>query len=385
MRRSGGLATILVVTVCLGAPVPAAERPCASPEAAAYLPADGLTAGERFARARSLARDGKYSDAIGEYRRLSQDHPQNVDYLFGEAQALHWSGQHDCALRLVSRARELAPDYEDVWKLEYRLLRQAGRPGDRFEAFHAAASARFPGAPWLQAGRMPGKARWRWETGINRETLDNGAADWQNIYAHLDRRSPGDLLLSLTLTEHRRFSRADEQIAIGAGFKPTASWTVTAGLTLSPDAAFLPESVIDAGASRQLGDGWVAGLGLRHRSYAQNEVRTLGVSVERYFGNFRAAWHVDDTHLASSSSITHRGVLDYYAPSGSRYGLTLATGDEVEIAAPGQLLEMQITAVSLSGRHPLKDRLSILWRVGTHRQDSFYRRNHAGLSLAGEF
>lgn len=384
-RSSASVAAIVIATACLCGAAYADERSCTLPEDPAYVPVEGLTAAERFGLARSLAQEGRYDRAIREYRRLSAEYPQNVDYLFGEALALHWSDRNGCALRLASHARELAPDYEDVWKLEHRLLQQSGRSGDRLESFRAAARARFPGAPWLKAGRPSDGASWRWETGINRETLDNGADDWQNVYAHVDRRGADDLLFSLTLAEHRRFSRADEQLALGAAFRPAANWTVNAGLTLSPNALFLPESVVDAGASRQLGNGWVAGASLRYRSYPGNDVSTWGVTVQRYFGNFRAAWHVDNTRLASSSSFTHRGVLNYYAATGSRYGLTFATGDEVEIVAPGQLLEMQITALSLSGRHPLGDRLSILWRLGTHRQDSFYRRNHVGLSLAGEF
>ncbi len=385
-RSSASVAAILVASACLCGAVSADDGPCTlTEEKPAAVPVEGLTAAERFGLARSLAEEGRYDNAIREYRRLSAEYPQNVDYLFGEALALHWSGRHGCALRPASRARELAPDYEDVWKLEHRLLQQSEPSGDRLESFRRAARARFPGASWLRAGRKPHEASWRWETGINRETLDNGADDWQNVYAHLDRRTSGDRLLSLTLTEHRRFSSTDQELAVGAAVRPAASWTVNAGLTLSPNAVFLPERVVDAGASRQLGNGWGAGLSLRHRSYPENDVSTWGTNVERYFGNYRVAWHVDNTHLASSSSFTHRGVLNYYAPSGSRYGLTFATGDEVEVVAPGQLLEMQITAFSLSGRHPLGDRLSILWRLGTHRQDSFYRRNHAGLSLAGEF
>jgi YaiO family outer membrane protein len=174
-------------------------------------------------------------------------------------------------------------------------------------------------------------------------------------------------------------------MAIGAASKPAGFWRVGGALRLSPNADFLPELVVDAGASRQLGNGWTTGVDLRYRSYAEDAVSTWGLNVEHYFGSFRAAYHIDNTRLSSSSSFTHRGVLNYYSQSGSQYGLTIAAGDEVEIIAPGQLLEMDISAVALSGRHPLGERLSVLWRAGTHRQGSIYRRNNVGLSIAGEF
>jgi len=46
---------------------------------------------------------------------------------------------------------------------------------------------------------------------------------------------------------------------------------------------------------------------------------------------------------------------------------------------------MDTSAIAMSGQHPLGNGLSILWRLGTHRQGSIYRRNSIGLSIAGEF
>lgn len=353
---------------------------------------DNVSDQEHFRIARTLAEGGEYDAAILKYRQLSLQDPDNVDYLFGEAQARFWSGQSECALRLVSRARQFAPDYEDVWKLEYQVLEGMREPESgghlnalQLDAFREAASARFPGAAWIQEDRVRETATWRWETGINRETLDNGAADWQNIYAYIDRRSADHGLLSLMLAEHRRFSLSDNEVAIGAGWKPADFWVVDGSLTLSPNADFLPEMIIDAGASRQLGSGWVAGIDLRHRSYADDTVSSWGLNVEYYFGRFRTAYYIDNTRFASTSSLTHRGVVNYYSQSGTQYGLTIAAGDEIEIIAPGQLLEMDTSSVALSGRHPLGQRFSVLWRVGTHRQGSIYRRNNIGLSIAGEF
>jgi YaiO family outer membrane protein len=393
VRRPGGAILAVLVTACLCTTAWAGSDACNTGPAPLYAEqAVDFDARQTFQRARAFARNGEYDAAIREYRRLAVQHPDDVDYMFGEAQVRFWSGDNECALQLVSRARQLAPDYEDVWKLEYRVLQAMRRPGGeaqvdaaRLESFTSIADASFPGAAWLRETPAGEAAVLRWETGINRESLDNGAADWQNIYAYLDRRSEAGNLLSLTLTEYRRFSLVDNEVAVGAAFRFAQSWLVEGALRSSPNADFLAEVVVDAGAKRQLGNGWLAGVDLRYRKYPDDTVNTWGLNVERYFGSFRAAYHVGNTRLSTSSSFTHSGVLNYYAESGSRYGLTVAAGDEVEIIAPGQLLEMDISAVALSGRHPVSERLSVLWRVGTHRQGSIYRRNSVGLSIAGEF
>jgi YaiO family outer membrane protein len=394
-RRSGpsGAYFAVLAALCFCTAAWADSDVCDATVALPYAgQAADFDAREIYQRARTLTGNGEYDAAILEYRQLALQHPDNVDYMFGEAQVRFWSGNNECALHLTSRARHLAPDYEDVWKLEYRVLQAMREPGSeaqidasRLESFKRAANARFPGAAWLREKEAADAAVLRWETGINRESLDNGAADWQNIYAYIDRRSADGNLMALTLTEHRRFSLVDNEVAVGGAFRFSSSWLVDGALRLSPDADFLAEVVVDAGARKQLGNGWLAGVDLRYRQYPDDTVNTWGLNVERYFGGFRAAYHIGNTRLSTSSSFMHRGVLNYYAESGSQYGLTVAAGDEVEIIAPGQLLEMDIGAVSLGGRHPFGERLSILWRVGTHRQGSIYRRNSVGLSVAGEF
>jgi YaiO family outer membrane protein len=374
---------LLTAVVVLGSPVVAAVADaCGS----AVGPGAETAPAERFRCAGTLAREGRFDAAAGVYAGLSAQFPDNVDYVFGEAQARFWSGDADRALERVSRARQLAPDYEDVWALELRILASASQHDQRrLSEFRRAARSRFPGAEWLKDEEVVAEAAWYWETGINRETLDNGADDWQSVYAHIDRRTPEDSVLSLTVTEHRRFSLSDIEVVVGGSVKLADTWLVDGALKLGPDATFLPETVVDAAIGRILGEGWIVGGGVGRRWYADDSVNTLGAHVERYFGRFRAALNVDNTRLDEASSFTYRAMLDYYTASGSRYGLTIAAGDEVEVVAPGQLLDMDISAVAISGRHPVGNRLSIAWRAGTHRQGSLYRRNLIGLSIAGEF
>ena len=343
---------------------------------------------ERFECARRLAQSGEFGAALREYRELAERHPDNVDYLFGEAQVRFWSGDTEGALRLLPRARRLAPHYEAVWQLEHRVLASYRGPDaePRREAFRSAALQRFPDAAWLRRESAHPGARLSWEVGMNVDSLDNGAEDWRHVYAGVDRRTQAGNALSLALSEHRRFGLADRELAVGGSLELLPNWIVDAGLRSSPDAEFLPETTIEIGVGRVLEQGWVLGADFRQRRYANNTVDTAGVGVQRYFGRFRAAWQLQNTRLDSASSFVQVATLNLFSDSGSRYGVTVAAGEEVEIVAPGQLLEMDVSAVTLSGTHPLLgERFDITWRVGTHRQGSFYRRNTIGLSIAGQF
>lgn len=359
----------------------------AAPDCPAALHSRATPPAEHFECARQLARSGDYAAALREYEELSERYPDNVDYLFGEAQVHFWSGDLQGALRLLPRARQLAPDYEAVWQLEHQVLVSLDGPAldERREAFHSAARQRFPDAAWLQREPASPSARLSWEVGLNVDSLDNGAEDWQHIYAHVDRRSPAGDVVSFTLSEHRRFGLADPELAVGGSFKPSEDWIVDGGLRYSPNAAFLPETTAELGVARVLEGGWILGGDFRQRRYADDSVDSFGIEVQRYFGRFRAFWQLQNTRLGSASSFVQVATVNYFSESGSRYGITVAAGKEIEIAAPGRLLEMDISSLAVSGSHPLGERLKVLWRVGTHRQDSFYRRNTVGLSIAGQF
>lgn len=374
---------VLLAAAFLGSTAFAAAPECpAGPEAST-----AWSAAQRFACARHLAQSGEYAAALREYGELSERYPGNVDYLFGEAQVRFWSGDTAGALRLLPRARRLAPDYEAVWQLEHQVLASyAGSDAEsRREAFRSAALQRFPDAAWLRRQSDRPAARLSWEVGMTVDSLDNGAEDWRYLYAGFNRRSLAGNVLSLAISEHRRFGLADREAAAGGSFELSADWTVEARLHSSPDAEFLPETTVEIGIARALDQGWVLGTDLRQRRYANNTVNTVGLDVQRYFGRFRAAWALQNTRLGSASSFVQVATLNLFADSGSRYGLTVAAGDEVEIVAPGQLLEMDISAAMLSGTHAVSERFDITWRVGTHRQGSFYRRNSIGLSIAGQF
>lgn len=379
-------ALALAVAWLAAAPSATAALPCVPPaESAAVTPAPA----ERFRCARWLAEQGRYAAALDVYEELSSDHPEDVDYLFGEAQARFWSGDPERALPLLERARELAPSYEDVWRLEAQVLGalESSAAAPRRQRFLMAARRRFPDADWLaREQRAPevGAGHLRWETGVEVQTLDNGADDWRQLFARADWKPGDEAAAWLAVSEHRRFALADTDLAVGASFGWSGVWVLEASLQAVPDADFLPERVAGLGVSRALGEGWVAGLDARQRRYAEQTVESYGIEVERYFGRYRAAAQLQSTRLASASPLVYTATLNYYADTGSRYGLTLSAGDEVELLAPGQLLEMDVSALTLTGSHPLGRGYSILWRLGTHRQGSFYRRNAVGLSIAGE-
>lgn len=72
----------------------------------------------RFKRAQVLGWAGNYTKACSEFDSLVAESPDNVDYVFGRARILVRQGHAAEALQEVGRARQLAPDYEAIWRFQ---------------------------------------------------------------------------------------------------------------------------------------------------------------------------------------------------------------------------------------------------------------------------
>jgi hypothetical protein len=94
---------------------------------------------------------------------------------------------------------------------------------------------------------------------------------------------------------------------------------------------------------------------------------------------------LDSARLSSEQALVHTLIVNFYADSGFQLGVILAAGEEVEIVGPGQLLKTDVNSIALTGRHPVNEYLGFGWRLASHRQGRFYRRNAIGVSISGGF
>ena len=341
----------------------------------------------RFDCASMLARSGDYVHAVALYTTLIIESPDNVDYWFGLAQTQFWSGDVRGSLETVANVRSIAPHYEEVWILELQILdsRRGSAAGRKAQELRVTAADQFPGASWIYRGSPVRRPKYRWEVGADIENLDNGASDWQRVYARVDRSFGTTNSIFLRLAEYERFDRRDSDLGFGATFMLSERWIVSGAITLSASSDFLPETIVNVRLSRKLLNGWLAGLVIQDRQYPFEDVISNGLVIERYFGKFHAAYQLEQSRLSSQDSWNHRASLNFYPDVGGNYGLIVTAGDETEVVAPGQLLNTDVNSVVITGRHPVGKEMSILWRLGSYCQGSLYRRNMVGLSVAGAF
>lgn len=341
----------------------------------------------RYQAAREAAQTGEFDRAISEYAALMLEEPENVDYIFGYAQALYWSDEIAQSLHHLKLARVLAPDYEDIWKLEYRARIALTRDPSSVsvEQYRQMAAERFPNAEWHRKAEKTTSKKYHWELSADRERLDNGAPDWRQLSAFFGLDVTEKALLTLTANSMTRFSTTDTQLGFGGSIKTSENWTFGGSLAVSSSPSFLPETAIDLRVSRRFEHGWVGGARWRRRDYEDTSVDSFGLITERYFGKYRIAYALDSARLASQQAVVHAFTVNFYADAGSQFGVILAAGEEIEIVGPGQLLRTDVDSFALTGRHPINEHLGFGWRLATHRQGQLYRRSAIGISVSGGF
>jgi YaiO family outer membrane protein len=335
----------------------------------------------RYERAQALARSGATEAALVEFDDLLAEFPNDADYLLGRAQMQARLGDDAAAVETAERALRLAPGYEDVWQLRLRLAERAGDEA-AVAALRAEVAARFPGASWWQPPPAPVEFR-RWlSAGSGTDRLSNGAPDWSREHMRLDWQTVAAGALFAELSRSERFEESDSSLYVGGLWNALPDWQLGAGVAATQDARFLPQRELSFDATRAWARGWGTVFGVRQRDYATGDVSTYSVTGEKYVSDYRIAYRLDHAHQAGvDSALTHALALTWYPSDKRSLGVTLGSGEEIEIIGLDQLLRTSVANVTLTGNEKLSARLSLSWWLGTHEQGDFYARDYVGLAV----
>lgn len=340
-----------------------------------------------FGRARNAVRHQDLECARAIYGRLVLEYPDNVDFTFGYAQVLHWSGAHAEALRLLVLSRALSPDYEDVWKLEAQVrlrLIEGGDAGDLAE-FLDEARIRFDNPSWAQNLEPKKLPRFRWLISATRDYLDSDTPDWQRFDLLFGAFLNDKTEAYLTATSSERFASADHQAGIGIRLNILELWSIDSGVKHASAPTHLPELEIWLGAMRKFGNNWVGHLRLASRRYSEDRLQLTTIAAERYAGAFRIEYALGISYFASETGLGHRLSVDHYLASGARLGFIAASGEELETLELGQLIRTDTRSAVLIAGFPLSDQLELGLNLGVHDHGDFYRRVMFGVSASGAF
>ncbi len=319
----------------------------------------------RFLQARTLGWSNRFDEALAAYQALLDRDPGNVDFLLGQSQVLVWMGRADEALPVLSRARTLAPEYEEIWRVELnaRIAAASSIPeNEQAAAFAEEAQARFPNADWASY-QAPSRARL--DSGFIYDNLNNGYSSWKELYVAGSYQHSDRLTLVGQARATERFGQSDAELMAGVIVPVGERWTLTLDGSVAPDAQVLPSWSLSGQAKRSLPLGFGAQAGWRHAEYTLSTLDLFTAAGEYWFNRYRAGYTIYAASIDSGPLIwSHRAQIDRYYRERSRISLIASNGEEVESIGNGFFVVNEVQTLTLTGQHWLSQRWALTWEVG---------------------
>ena len=353
-----------------------------------------------FHLARVLSWQHKFQLAESEYQMLLIRDPANADYLFGLAQVGVWQGNSGSVLPQIEDAERLQPDNPEIWRLHIQALASLGDALSNWQAvmLQQRAAERFPNLHWEQVENVQSEDKDeildfntskteearnnQTELGASYDSLSNHKGFWRSEFFSIEHKFEAHESIYANFLQTERFSLNDEQFLVGAYFSQTPK------LILNMEANFSPYATLLARDSLLMSMQWlcypkgsITG-GYRHSDYQTGPLQQAYVSLEHYFGNFRAAYTFRATEAFYSIQYGQRFDLSFYYQDTSFVMLTYNSGAEIS-GFQGTIYNTQL--FGLHGRHWLDQDWAISWDLAFSLQGSAYSRENLGLGIRRVF
>lgn len=348
-----------------------------------------------FLLARVLSWQQQFDPALEQYDLLLVLSPNNADYLLGKGQALLWQGNPRAATIPLDKARQLSPDYRDVWKVQIQALLATSDPNDKKQAqsLLTEAEQRFGAdefkdlalaftSPDTRASSAEALASRETKFGFTEvelggsyEDLNNGRKPWSSQFLQLDHRFENGATAYGTVRATRRFQQNDQEIRLGLYAPLLDKLTLQGEVTIGPAHNVLPRASVFGGAQYVLAKGWVVRGGWRRSKYDTSNVNTGDLTLETYFSDYRLGYTLYRSTVESSSpAYSHAVGFDYNYGDRNFVGVIGAVGKEAEFIDDDRLLIRKTNSLVLRGRHWLNPKWAVTYDLGRHKlTDAFTR------------
>lgn len=343
----------------------------------------------RFKLARVLSWQNKFTEALIEYDWLLNKHPNNSDYILGKSQTLYWSKNNSAALKLLEPARRAQPKNQEIWKLQYSILRASSKNTDKIKAekLRIQADTLFPSATWHKKRiETPIKrTSTEFETGVSVDILDGTYDDWSSYYVSAGHKFNNNFKIYSVITQTERFKLIDNEYLIGIFAPITSKWNIIFDTSFTPDNKVKPIKSNFIQLQRVFNDGWNAYLGFKKTKYDETDTKAINITLEQYWKNFRFGYSLLESQVSGSAISTeylhtHTVSSDYFYGN-NNLGIAITSGKELEYNGREYPPISDITTVVIRGRYWFNSQWAVNYSTHHHTQGNFYTRYGYQLGL----
>jgi len=347
----------------------------------------------RFLLARVFSWQNKWTEALEQFDKLLLKKPDSADLLLARANTLEWMGLRKQALVDLSRARQLSPDYSEIWRTEIIILQRDNTPTSRSKAVTLIneAKQKFPASNWdnlLVAEKKIINERdsYAAEFIYGYDKLTNNRSPWSTRTVKLSRITPDKHYSNVQLDNIERFDLQDWQLGGSYALPLSRSWSFYVAGSYSPTHNVLANRMLDTNISKSFKNGTTLSGGISNARYSDTTSQQLHIGGEHYWSDFRAAYTYRRINvLNAGTGVNHNVQFNYYYSPVDMVGVSAATGKDVEFDGTASPPISDVRTYSIYGYHMFKPRWSLIYSVFYHHQGDFYNRNGFVLGIKFDF
>lgn len=347
----------------------------------------------RFLLARVLSWQKKWPEALDQFNVLLEAQPNSADFLLARANTFEWTGQRKQALQDLEKARELAPDYSEIWRSEIVILMRDKKPTSQNQAKALAneASQQFPDIDWdslliTETAEIIDNNKYTAEVLYGHDELTNNRSPWEIVSAKLAMQTPAKHFTHVQLDSIERFDLDDWQIGGSYALPLAESWSLYAGATYSPTHKVIANRMLETRISKSFPAGLNLHAGLSHAKYSDTSSQQLYLTGEYYWSEFRVAYtyRLIDV-LNAGTGENHNIQFNKFYSSVNMIGASLAAGEDVEFDGSSDPPISDVLTLSIFGRYMFQPQWSLIYSLTYHQQGDFYNRNGFVLGIKFDF
>jgi YaiO family outer membrane protein len=363
-----------------------------------YLQINNNDLDAKFLLASIYAWQAKFDKSFTILDGLIEQHPRNSDYLLAKANAYIWSGNPKPALVLLSHARKLSPDYREIWRIELQTLNRLADEESRasYSALLAEANKRFDGENWLSGynsfqNHVVEKKQNQIGIDTRFDTLSNDLPSWRSYGITASHSKNNVYTVHGKLLTTKRFNLLDREASVGIYYNLSNKLFLQADSSYSPSYKVLPRWTMRTLIGRKLNKGYNVQGGIEYRNYTFVDTSSVNAILERYLADYRLRYTlhitaIDGENIKRKTETSHSVDFSYYYSDINSIGLSISKGKQLEYNGTNTALITDVTTISFSGIHWLKNtRWAPKYRIEYQQQGNLYSRYGIYFSLLHKF
>lgn len=335
-----------------------------------------------FTLARLYSWQKRWAESALRYDKLLAVSPKNVDFQLGKGQALLWQGDFLNAYITLDAARNVAPEYEQIWRDELRALEHLSSEPiyeTKQSTLRMAAAERFSASDWRSTVlRTPFDPAQHWtksyDSRVGYETLGPGRDPWRRSQIGMSMLNAARQSFAFSAGIEQRFGFTDSQVNVSAA-SPFKRAVMNGELLLSPTAHVLPSVTAAFQVAGTHFPSWSPLAGYRYNRYLVTGVHTLSLGAESYWKNFLVTYQaaaVFSDGYSTGSNQKVQAILFYGLEN--RFGINLARGTEIERLGMTTTRESEIASITGSFEYWASKNLGLIGQVNMQKQGLLYTR-----------